>query len=363
MKKLSLVACGLLISSSALFAESSTIKEAFANGKASGDITVYTENVDAKGGTADSALTSGSIGLSFETDTIYGISAKVGFRGNHELDSKESGDYVASYANKGIITEANVKYEDDNVALIIGRQAIDLEWLGDYNDAVVGVIKAVPNTSIILGYTNRKAEIGIDTQEDFTEITKDGAYVLDVQYTGVEGLLINPYYYSALNFADFYGTKVAYDTDMFGVTAHYAQTNEDVSTTDDGDILNLEARLNVAGVALAAGYIQTDKTGAVGSMSAYGDNINPFDDGTNVYGTDATTYYGSASYTIADVSLTALYGTTEYGTTNTDTDELNLIVGYNFTEELSASVTYVNYDDTAAAKDYDKVYANVTYAF
>jgi len=149
---------------------------------------------------------------------------------------------------------------------------------------------------------------------------------------------------------------------MFGLTAHYAGSTEDVSTTKDGNILNLEGRLNISGVSFALGYVETDKDGGVGSISAWGDSINPMDDGTNVYGTNAETFYGKIGYTIGSLGLTALYSDTDYGT-NSDTDELNLIASYAFTDELSASVTYVDYDDTATANDYDKVYASVTYAF
>ncbi|WP_419769191.1 MAG: Opr family porin [Candidatus Marinarcus sp.] len=360
MKKLSLVACGLLVSTVSVFADSSTLKEAFAKGTTSGDITVYSQHSDNKGGTLDSGYTSGSVGITYETDSLNGFNAKIGFRGNHELSEKEDGDYSSNYANNASITEANVKYEDDNFALIFGRQAIDLEWLGDYNDAVVGVVKAIPNTAIVVGYTNRQAEIGIDTDNKFEEITKDGAYVVDVKYEGIENVVLNPYVYSAPDVADFYGAKVSYDNDLFGVTAHYAASSED--TQEDGDFYNLEARLNLAGVALAAGLFQTDKTVGAGSISAYGDQ-NPFDEGTNVYEADATTYYGSASYTIADLTLTALYGSTEYGTANATTDELNLIAEYSFTEAISGNITYVDYDDQANSDDFKKVFANVTYSF
>jgi len=66
MRKISIVASLLLISSSVALADSATIKEAFANGKASGDITVYTESKDNSGTTQDSGFTAGSIGLTYK---------------------------------------------------------------------------------------------------------------------------------------------------------------------------------------------------------------------------------------------------------------------------------------------------------
>ena len=213
-----------------------------------------------------------------------------------------------------------------------------------------------------MSYTNRQAEIDLNTNNTFTETTKDGAYVIDASFSGIENVILNPYYYSAPNVADFYGFKASYDVDMFGLTAQYAASDEDVVTTKDGDIFNIEGRLNVEGISFALGYVKTDKTGGVGSIKAWGDSINPMDDGTNVYSTDAKTTYGTIGYTIGSLGLSALYSTTDYSTTST-TDELNLIANFSFTDELSANITYVDYDDTGSANDYDKVFASITYAF
>jgi len=380
MRKISLVTSMVLLSSTMAMADSNSIKEAFANGKTSGDITVYYENINNKPkATNDSGFVAGSIGLNFETDTYKGFSASVGARAHHEFyernksyvndDGVDTSDYEASFANDAIMHTAAVKYATDDFFISVGRQEIDLEWLGDYNESVVAGITAIPNTTIVLGYTDRKAEVGIDVVEDFHEVSAKGAYVIDIKNTSVEGLEINPYAYSAPDEADFYGLKVSYDTDMFGATAHYASTNQDsksVVTTDDGDIAHLEGRLNVAGIAFAAGYITTDNDGT-GSLTAYGDNISPFEDGNNTYGSDATTYYGSVGYEIAGVALAALYGETKYDDATTGREketELNLSVSYSFTEELSASIAYVDYNDKSADnEDYEKVFANITYSF
>ena len=44
-------------------------------------------------------------------------------------------------------------------------------------------------------------------------------------------------------------------------------------------------------------------------MTAYGDNISPFEDGFYVYDIDARTYYAGVSYSILDIDLSALYPT------------------------------------------------------
>jgi len=356
--KLSLLASGLILAATSVSADSNTIKEAFANGKTSGDISAYYESKD-NSGAADAGFISGSVGLNFETDSVNGFSAALGFRAQHQFDEENNGDYDGAYGNDAVVNTALIKYANSDFFVSVGRQEIDLEWLGDYNESVVAGITSIPNTTIILGYTDRQAEIGFDTTADFAEITPDGAYVLDVKYNGIENVELNPYFYSAPDVADFYGFKASYDVDAFGFTGHYAESSEDVGA--DGDIYALEARANFAGFSAALGYFATDKTVGTGSIAAYGDNVSPLEDGNNVYAADAQTTYGSISYELAGVALTAIYGTTDYGV-NSDEDELNLIAEYGFTDELSGAITYVDYENSAGG-DYDKLFANISYSF
>ncbi|MFA7091773.1 MAG: hypothetical protein WC149_07970, partial [Arcobacteraceae bacterium] len=76
MRKISLITSAVLLSSTVAMADSNSIKEAFANGKTSGDITVYGESIDNKNA-KDTGLVSGSIGLNYETDTFKGFSASL----------------------------------------------------------------------------------------------------------------------------------------------------------------------------------------------------------------------------------------------------------------------------------------------
>lgn len=370
MKKLSLIASAVLLSSSMAMADANSIQDAFTTGKVNGDVTVYTQSKNNKGAN-DNGYTTGSIGLNYETDSFNGFTASFGIRAQHELAERAEGDYEAAYLNNdAIMNVAAIKYATEAYFISVGRQEIDLEWLTDFNEAIVAGITSIPDTAIVLGYTDKKAEIGIDTVENFHEVSKKGAYVLDIKNTSIENVELNPYFYSAPDEADFYGLKVSYNNTVFGATAHYATTNQDSTSqiaTNDGDIVNLEGRVNLAGIAFAGGYIKTDDHG-IGSLNAYGDHISPFEDAADnhIYGSDAKTYYGSIGYEIAGVALSALYGETKYDNSGTKDKEaeLNLIAGYSFTEELSAAVTYVDYNDKSTTNgDYDKILANITYAF
>ncbi|RXJ85916.1 Opr family porin [Arcobacter cloacae] len=366
MKKLlknnsvSLVACGLILSSTMAFG-ADTIDAAFKEGKVSGSLSAYGISQDNKQ-SDDSAFSSGAVSLAFETASLYGFSAKAGFIGVHVFDEKNDGD-ADDIASKSLMSEAYINYTTDGISATIGRQAIDLEWMGDFHEAAVVAVTAIPDTTIVLGYSQKMAVAGVDeVSETFNKFNGDkGAYVLDVKYTGLEGLEFNPYAYSAPDLADWYGLKATFTADMFGAVAHYAASNEDVAGTEDGSIGHVELNTTISDFTAALGYIKTDKDGGAGNMYAVGDNISPFEDGNYVYDIDARTVYGSVGYSIAGVDLGALYGQTKY--VNDKEKELNLTVGYSFTESLAASLLYADVDANSSTDDYNKVLASVEYTF
>lgn len=370
MKKLSLITCGLVLSSSFAFANDvKTFDDAFKNGKASGTLGLYGKNIDYNlSGKKDAGYLNGYATIGYETASLYGFSAKAEFRGNLDLGERENGDRksdIAPFENNALMSEAYLKYANDAVFVVAGRQAVDLEWLGDYHEAVVAGITAIPDTTIVLGWTKRKSESTPEMSQDFYNLNESkGAYVADIKYDGFEGIELNPYYYSAPDVADWYGLKVTASTDYFGAIAHYAQGNTDSKVgTDDESIAHVELNTELEGFTAAIGYIKTDKDAGASIMTVGGDNISPFEDGNYVYDVDAKTVYGSLGYTIADVSLGALYGQSEYGVAKDKEKELNLSAGYSFTESLGASVLYVNVDAENSDENYDKWIAAVEYTF
>ncbi len=349
-QRISLAVCGLVLSSTMAFG-ADTIDAAFKEGKVSGNITAYGVKTNMKDGKKDSNAGYGTIGLGYETGVVKGFSAKTAFVAGHAVADgsfEDSDPTITDDDNfkKALMTEAYIKYATDLFSLTAGRQAIDLEWLGDFNEAVVAAITPNKDTTIVLGYTNRVAVADEDEIIDFSEPTEDGAYVADIKYSGLQSVEFNPYYYSAPDAVDFYGLKTTFTADMFGAVAHYAKSSVDKSmNAEDGSIGHVELNTTISDFTAAAGYIKTDKNGGVGLMDTYGDNINPFDSGNNVYNADAKTVYGSLGYTVASVELGALYGQTTYGTNDDFKEkELNLTAGYPITESLATSLLLADID-------------------
>lgn len=360
MKKISLIAASLVFATG--LAAQNSFDKAVAGGTVSGDVTLYGERVSPDQGD-DAGFTMGSIGLGYETADYNGFKASVGARANHDFSEKNDGDYDGGEDVKSIFHTANISYANDMFGLTIGRQEIDLEWMGDFHEAVVAGITAIPDTTVVLGYSNRMGVADADAVlEDFAKIGEDGAYVIDAKYEGIEGLVVNPYYYNADDVASWYGLKGDYDTDMFGVTAHIASSSEDAAGADDGQVIHFEARGSVSGIDLAAGYITTDEDAGVGSMAAVGDNIDPTEEiGDAIYAADADTFYLSVGTEVSGIGLGAMYAKTDYA--NSEAQEINLAVDYGVTENLSVGALYINVEDDNAIGDFDKISLTVEYSF
>ncbi len=154
-QRISLAVCGLVLSSTMAFG-ADTIDAAFKEGKVSGNITAYGVKTNMKDGEKDSNAGYGTIGLGYETGVVKGFSAKTAFVAGHAVadGSFEDSDPTTTDDDnfkKALMTEAYIKYATDLFSLTAGRQAIDLEWLGDFNEAVVAAITPNKDTTIVLG--------------------------------------------------------------------------------------------------------------------------------------------------------------------------------------------------------------------
>ncbi|WP_418185125.1 Opr family porin [Aliarcobacter vitoriensis] len=371
MKKISLAVASLVLSTS-VFADSSTIDEAFKNSEIEGAISLYGQKVENKKA-QDLAYGNGNLRLGFTTDSFYGFNANVEAKGNLKLGQQHGKDYKdgAPFENSALFTQAYLQYELDNILSIkAGRYEGEYEWLTDYQQGAVAEILAIPNMVLALGYSNKKSESGIDLSEDFhkPELTDKGVYFVDIQNNSLDFVTFNPYYYEMPDFGRFYGLKTVFDTDYFGITAQYAKSNRDdkVSASyEDGSIAHIEGIVKIEDFEAFAGYAKTHKDGGANMIASFGDTLSPFEDGNYVYDVDAKTWYIGANYSIAGIDLGVLYGDTKYSEDNFKEKELNLSIGYGITDSLSIGAMWVkvNADENAGDTDYNKYLAAVEYSF
>ena len=365
MKKIRISLLTCIALSSAIHADTTSLNEAFSNGKVSGEISAYTKSTNNSGATANSGYSNGSISLAYETASFNGVKGSLGFISNIKIDEEKSGDYGIN-TPKSVLNIANINYANDDFTLTIGKQAIDLEWVGDYHEAVVGVVKSIPNTTIILGHTQRINESANDgALEEYSKFNPDGASVLDVAYSIDKTTKLGAYYMSAPDLFSAMGIKAQTELSGLGIVGKYATTNENVAGTKDGSIIALDLSYNIAKIALNGGYITTDKDGGIGNISKLGDNINPLNSGNQVYGTDAKTLYFGASSSIAGIDLGLLYGTTSYDNSGTSKDEseINLTLKTDLAKNTNLSIIYSNINAEVSTSDSNYYKVQLTYSF
>lgn len=140
------------------------------------------------------------------------------------------------------------------------------------------------------------------------------------------------------------------------------ETREDVA--QDGKMLELVGYASYAGYKATLGYVKTGKENGWGSAANYGDTVVPFEEGDHMYVPDARTTYFMLSKTIADISLTGLYGVTQYR--QFSKNEFDVWASYNFTKQLSGTLgfTVTNEDKSdGSVPDLRQLNATLVYKF
>jgi hypothetical protein len=374
-----------LLMATALFAQSSSIQEALINGKWGGDAYIYNRYTDCYNddgycnyvnpNNKASGYGQGSLNLYYSSDLFYGFNFSVGTRFNYQIWEKTKNDF---HQNTDILLHtANIGYMSEYFDAAIGYQEIDLEWIGDYHQAAVAVVKPLSNLAITLAYTKEKGEAaGDDPLVKFDKFNDNkGGFVADAKYTSDFGLNVNPFYYYAPDIASWYGARASYDTMIndktsIGGSAVYTVSNEDISVKD-GAVSFAELRGGFDGLNMRLGYIKIDKNG-IGSINTLGDSIDPFWNGDIVYKPDVNTVYLKGAYTFDAWSISALIGESKGGG-QPDVQEFNLIGGYKFNnvfngvdDSLRINLVFVNSNadnETPYIRDHSKYACYFVYSF
>lgn len=422
------VVATLLLGSSVLMAGNS-LEESFKKGSVEGHVGYYGQQAKAKGdmGITDAngkdikkeGFSGGSASISYETLPFYGISLGMGAWGSLKGSEKNkkgeytkdgvtgyyAGDYEENIADKSIIHKAYIKGEfADKVKIIVGRQEVDFEWLIDYIEGVTAEIKPLENLTLTMAYTKKKATVGFDevskkfedpigtvTDEDGKEVKFNGVYMLDVKYSPLEWLELNPYYYhvnhilkapgmkATLNFAPSEDLKLA-------TILGYTHVKADIKGAENGKVWRAEQGVEFAGLVAKAGYIKVGKKGlmptfetdAFGNITGYDEESafvafgdqNPLEEGEHVWAPDAKTPYLGLEYDLFGVKLAAMYSQTKYISDPTTADkrtekELCLGVGYEIISNLEAEIKYVDIKNKKDGDDQGQkiVKAQIAYKF
>ena len=390
--KLGLVASSLLLGANSLSAD--TLNEALANGKVSGDVTVAYESrdFDTENGAyyQNTAWSVGSVGLNYTTGTYNNFSASLGFRGYTTIyeDDKNSvtasngtgdaTDRIKDTESNDQISKAYIEYKANGLAVQVGRKDIGwgtTDWITKIHQGAFIQYKVNDNLNLEALYSDKKGRVYAHELFPFADVNGDkGIYQAAGTYKINDNYSAKAYYIDAPDSHSIMGGKLTTTHDIagykIGLLIHLMQTSEDVAGEKDGEMTELQISASRDGIYALLGYVKTGSENGWGSAANTGDMVVWFEEGDIMYLTDTQTTYLYLSKTIADISLSALYGTTSYrqseGGTEYRGSELDIWASHNFNKNLSLSLGYAmtsEDNDDSARSDMDQLNAKLKYTF
>ena len=312
--------------------------------------------------------------IGYETGTFHDVSLGMSAMGSTQLSEKNDGDYNGAIADKGIIHQAFIKYEEAKlIKAVVGRQEVDFMWLTDFIEGATLELGHIDNLVLTMAWAKKQAVVGADEITEFTNVNGNkGVYMFDAKYTPVEWLEINPFYYHATDIVKVPGLKATLSFEpqealKTTTMVAYSKGTSDISGNPDGSVMQFEQGAEFMGATLALGYIKVAKEGTVG-LDSFGDQM-PFEEGQNTLSPDAKTPYVSISYEVEGVGLTlgAMYGETRYFDTGASSKlkekELDISASYAISEGFEASFIYANVKNDDNAQSYNVIKAGLEYKF
>lgn len=368
-----MIAAMVLGSSLSIASDATHLEEVLTQGKIEGTLGWFGQHIDAKGSTPNSGFSNGYLNVGFETAPLHGVSLGVSGWGSVKTSEKNDDDYKNAIAEQSVLSQAYVKIEHEGMGkVILGRQAVDFNWLSDYIEGATFEFQGVENLVLNMAWARKYSVVDIDEiSEEFSKLNGNkGISMLDAKYTPIEALELNPYMYYGDNLLSAYGLKTTLtlqpSEEFKTITmAHYVTINSDVAGTMDGAFAHVEQGVEFFGAKLALGYIKVDKDGMAG-LGEFGDQL-PFEEHNHTFDKDAKTPYVSAAYEMEGIKLGAIYGKTSYldetSGNKIKEKELNLSVGYEIIKNLEASMIYANIDNDNNDESYNAIKAHVAYKF
>ena len=309
--------------------------------------------------------------LNYESESLSGFNAALGVRGTLKLDERNDGDYRGAISDDLILPVALLRYTHDQLgSLTLGRQEVDFEWLNDFVEGATLQLTPMDDLEINLGWSRRQAVADPDEVVDFEKMNESkGLYLLDLKYSPLEWLELNPYYYHAPDLFQAPGIGITASYEINPELAASSTVKLALSSTDsdsgaqDGGVVWLEQMLGYRDLEVAAGFIKVDQDGN-GLLESFGDQ-QPMEEGNRIFEPDARTIYLSLAHPLGPVSLGAGLAHTSYDNAGSDVDETewNLVAGYEIMEALELELVYINVDNDDRDESYHTIKTGLTYRF
>ncbi|QIR76526.1 outer membrane porin, OprD family [Sulfurospirillum diekertiae] len=211
LAKLSLAAIVVAGLASSSFAESTTLADAFKNGKVNGELRAWYFNRD--NGTATENIFNTGVDLTYVTDSLYGLSLGLTMQSNYSpfANNAEKTMYTSDmYGSGAVLSEAYIQYQIGKTTAKVGRQYIATplvngsgsRMIKEAFEGAVIVNTDIPSTTLFGGYADKFQ--GRTTNIDKTLTDKTASDIGEFKKTAV-----------------FYGAGTTAGSNVFGFDGAY----------------------------------------------------------------------------------------------------------------------------------------------
>lgn len=285
----------------------------------------------------DSVLIIPSFQIDYMTQVYYGFGFSAGLTGYARFDDNFN-DTMDGH-DHFVVHKLHLTYTISETTISIGRLGFEnTTLLDDYYEAISITSEEIDSLSFSFALIKKYADSDPDEFIEFNDVNDDNAFVDDKIYSFELQWNIIPramrtalYYQHQGDLYDLYGThlELSYNMDDIrpGLNADIYATKENrehglrdtTNNVQDSNIYHLNPFIQVNDVTLSSGYVKADDDVGAREGGVIDDYFNPFNEGNNVYGPEAKTWYAFFSYESEYFSVELIYGNTEY---RDDTDHL-----------------------------------------
>lgn len=368
LTKLSLVA-GLALASIST-ANASDLKDAFANGKFSGEIKAMYFDETQETGNDEGQITAVGGKLSFETGTVADFYAKATFQTSHIVDYNDKNGNVFEKdmdASGSVLSESYIGYKSKTFFGKFGRQFIKTPLLAnsgsrmikDSFEAYILGTTIVPGTTIVAGYAdkyaNRTDKAG--STGEFNEISKDGAYTLYLANESIDNLKLQAQYATVQdtdNLSIMYA-DAAYKLGGTKLAVQYGISDNDANT-DKGSLFGIKVDQKIADLTLIGAYNKAgndeDYASGLGEGAHYAFTKLTVGSGKKAYKATADSFMVKAAYKLADLSVGAAYAKYETDA-NDEYIEQEITASYKFNKEAYLKLSHSMFEGDSDSGNYE----------
>ena len=291
----------------------------------------------------DSSMLGTAVTLDVSHKIIEGITANFSAVGYANLlDNYMEGSETGAFMNV-----ANITATFADTTLVAGRQLLDTPMLGGFDwllapgsfEAYTLVNKSISNLTLVGSYVAKWRPNNSGTSfTDLTDIGDGDNWTVGAAYSNAFDVSVWYYNVDAGNYTQVYadaGIKFS------GVELAGQFASTDYEVAEDSTVYGLKASASLAGFDLMAAYnnVADNVTGFVGRDTLYTSSWNTFT--SNSVG---NAFKVEAAGTFGGLSASASYAYYEYEQDNDEGQEIDVILGYSFTDCISVDAIYSNTD-------------------